>query len=630
MKRMIRGLSLPAAGLFSLLAAMALCMSFPEPELSRAAQDSGILNMMENLRLSLDGTAVQASIFTIVFFMLYRRNKRDGERSYVLLPLVYFAIALVWLMAEGFVQDNTLQSLTSGTGQLLKCCIYLLGSAWFLTQISIAFDIFIRRGTDFKWTGGRITALYRRHDFMCPFIVILLSCVLPLTLVYPGGLNADSWNQLGMFFQVVRPDWGLYVFTSHHPPAHTVYISCFVALGRMLGSANLGLFSLMIFQALLHSAVFAYALHAMRQLVAPRYLRLLFLLAILFSPYFATAYAEANKDNVYSWAVLLFVIEVVYMLYLGRDYWRSKGHIALLALGIMATMLFRNNGVYVIYPMVLLLLVIFFVQYRKNKKIVPLRRTVLCLLLPVLVANLILSALMSYYHIENGSIREALSLPFQQTARYVLERGDEVTEEEAEAISAILDYENMAADYYPMESDAIKNNFNPEATAEDLMNYFKVWIRQGLKHPFVYIKATVNQNYPLVYPFQEGNRLALDTLNQYHLTAAETIGITDVEVMPRVNNIRDEFNYDLMYLPLAGPLCNIAIYVLVLLFLCCYAISGRDWGFFIPALPLLLSLAIVVAAPGISGTPRYAYPILYSLPVVMSWYYFLIRKRKNN
>ena len=47
-------------------------------------------------------------------------------------------------------------------------------------------------------------------------------------------------------------------------------------------------------------------------------------------------------------------------------------------------------------------------------------------------------------------------------------------------------------------------------------------------------------------------------------------------------------------------------------------------------LPLLLSLAIVVAAPGISGTPRYAYPILYSLPVVMSWYYFLIRKRKNN
>ena len=629
MKKITDRLALPAAGIFALLAAMALCMSFPEPELSQAARDSGILNMMENLRLSLDGTAVQSSIFTVVLFMLYRWNKKAGDRRYILLPIVCFALALVWLMAEGFVQDNTLQSLTSGTGQLLKCCIYLLGSAWLLTQLSIAFDIFISRGTDFKWTGGRITAFYRRHDFLCPFLLILLSCVLPLALGYPGGLNADSWNQLGMFFQVVRPDWGLYVFTSHHPPAHTVYISCFVALGRMLGRANLGLFALMIFQALLHSAVFAYALHTMRQLGAPRYLRLLFLLVILFSPYFVTSYTEANKDNVYSWAVLLFVIELVYILRLGGDYWRSKGHIALLALGIMATILFRNNGVYVIYPMVLLLLIVLYVKHRKGKKSGFSLKPVLCLLLPVLAANLIFSALMSYYHIEKGSIREALSLPFQQTARYVLERGDEVTEEEAESISAILDYENMAADYYPMESDAIKNNYNPEATTEDLMNYFKVWLRQGLKHPFVYIKATVNQNYPLVYPFREGNRLENGTLNQYHMVAAETIGITDVEVMPRLNNIRNEFNNDLMYLPLMGPLCNIATYVLVLLFLCCYAISGRHWSFFIPALPLLLSLAIVVAAPGISGTPRYAYPIIYSLPVVMSWYYSLTGKQKE-
>ena len=629
MKRYAGNISLPAAGALSLLAAMALCMSFPEPELSRAAMDSGILNMMENLRLSLDGTAVQASIFTVVLFMLYRWNRRNVQGRYILLPLVCFAIALVWLMAEGFVQDNSLQSLTSGTGQLLKCCIYLPGSAWLLTQLAIAFDIFIRKGTDIKAAEGCLAGFYRRHDLLCAFVLISLSCVLPLLLCYPGGLNADSWNQLGMFFQVVRPDWGMYVFTSHHPPAHTVYISCFVALGRMLGSANLGLFALMIFQALLHSAVFAYALHTMKQLGAPRYLRLLFLLVIMFSPYFVTSYAEANKDNVYSWAVLLFVIELVYMLSMGTAYWRSKRHIALLALGIMATILFRNNGVYVIYPMVLLLLIVLYVKHGKGKKSGLSPRPVLCLLLPVLAANITLSALMGYYHIEKGSIREALALPFQQTARYVLERGDEVTEEEAEAISAILDYENMAADYYPMESDPIKNNYNPEATTEDLINYFKVWFKQGLKHPLVYIKATLNQNYPLVYPFLEGNPLAIGTVNQYHLTAADTIGITDVQVMPRVNNIRDEFNQDLMYLPLSGPLCNIAVYVLVLLFLCCYAIRGKRWSFFIPALPLLLSLAIVVAAPGISGTPRYAYPIIYSLPVVMAWYHSLTGKQKK-
>lgn len=618
-----------AAGIFSLLAAMALCMSFPQPELSKTAQDSAILNMMENLRLSLDGTAVQCSMLAVALFMLYRHNRQHREGRYILLPIVCFGLAVIWLMAEGFVQDNTLQSLSSGTGQMLKSCIYLLGSAWLLMQLAVGLDIFISGGRDLPWRGeGRLTAFYRRHGFLCPFIIILLSCILPLILVYPGGMNADSWGQAGMYFKVVRPDWGLYEFTSHHPPAHTVYFASIIALGKLLGSANLGLFMVMLIQAVMHSAIFAYSLYTMRKLGAPRYLRLISLLAVLFSPYYVVSYPAVIKDNVYSWAILLFVIETVYMLHMGRDYWHSRGHIALLTLGIMASMLFRNNGKYVIYPMVLLILIILFLQRRKGKKGGLSPRPVLCLLLPVLAANLILSGLMSYYDIEKGSIREALSLPFQQTARYVLERGDEVTEEEKAAIGAILDYDNLAADYYPMESDGVKDKFNPEATTEDLINYFRTWLRQGLKHPFVYIKATVNQNYPLVYPFQEGNPLAISTLNKYHLFAAETIGITDVEVMPRVNNIRDEFNHDLMYLPFSGLVCNVGVNVLVLLFLCCYALRRRMWSFFIPAMPLLLSLAIVVAAPGIRGTPRYAYPILYSLPVVMSWYCFLNRKTK--
>ncbi|MFQ9748440.1 MAG: hypothetical protein ACLRYY_05500 [Anaerobutyricum soehngenii] len=35
-----------------------------------------------------------------------------------------------------------------------------------------------------------------------------------------------------------------------------------------------------------------------------------------------------------------------------------------------------------------------------------------------------------YYNIEPGGIQEALSLPFQQTARYVKEHEEEVTQEE--------------------------------------------------------------------------------------------------------------------------------------------------------------------------------------------------------
>ena len=613
----------PLALCLCILSALALCMQFPEPALSAAARDSGILNIMENLRLSLDGTAVLSSFVAAALYFLWRHNRQESSRPYVLLPICCFFIAVIWLMARSFEIDNTLQTLTSGWGQMFKSGVYLLGSAWFLAQLGIALDVFLERGTDLKTGAGRLLAFYRRHSFLCPFLLLLASCALPLALVYPGGMNADSWCQAGMYFRVVRPDWGLYEFTSHHPPAHTVYFSSIIALGRKLGSADLGLFAVMLLQAGMHSAVFAYALHTMRQLGAPRYLRVLGLLAAMFSPFYVTAYPTVVKDNVYSWAILLFVIEVICMLHLGRDYWRSGRHMALLALGILGSMLMRNNGKYVIWPMVLLLLIVFFVRYRKTGLF---RRVVLALLLPVLAANLIQSALMSHYDIEKGSIREALSLPIQQTARYVLERGDEVTAEERAAIAAVLDYDNMARDYFPMESDPVKDAFNPEATAADVLNYLKTWLRMGLKHPLVYVKATVNQSYPLVYPFAECGRLANGTLNRYHLYAAETIGIHDVEVAPRLNNIRNEFNNDLFYLPFTGLVCSIPVHVLVLMFLCCYALSRRRWCFLIPALPLLLSVGIVLLAPGISGTPRYAFPIVYSLPVVMAYYYSLVKK----
>ena len=606
-----------------ILSSLALCMQFSEPELSNAARDSGILNMMENLRLSLDGTAVLSSFVAAALYFLWRHNRQESQRRYVLLPICCFFIAVIWLMARGFEIDNTLQSLTSGWGQVFKSGVYLLGSAWFLTQLGIALDLFLEQGTDIRTGSGRLLAFYRRHSFLCPFLILLLSCILPLALAYPGGMCADSWCQAGMYFQVVRPDWGPYEFTSHHPPAHTVYFSSIIALGKKLGSANLGLFAVMLLQAGMHSAVFAYALHTMRQLGAPRYLRVLSLLAVMFCPFYVTAYPAVIKDNVYSWAILLFVVEVIHMLRLGRDYWRSGRHMALLALGILGAVLMRNNGKYVIYPMVLLLLILFFIQYKKTG---VLRRAALCLLLPVLAANLIQSGLMRHYDIEKGSIREALSMPIQQTARYVLERGDEVTEEEKAAIAAVLDYDNMARDYYPMESDPVKDAFNPSATTADVLNYLKTWLRMGLKHPMVYVKATVNQSYPLVYPFAECNQLANGTLSRYHLFAAETIGIHDVEVAPRLNNIRNEFNADLFYLPFTGLVCSIPVHVLVLMLLCCCALSRRRWCFLIPALPLLLSVGIVLLAPGISGTPRSAYPIVYSLPVVMACYCSLVKK----
>lgn len=168
----------PLALCLCVLSALALCMAFPEPELSAAARDSGILNIMENLRLSLDGTAVLTSFVAAALYFLWRHNRRESDRRYVLLPICCTLMALIWLMARGFAIDNSLQSLTAGPGQRCKSGIYFLGSAWFLTQLGIALDVLIQRGSDIKAGEGRLLAFYRRHE--CRFLV-------PGGDVFPGG-----------------------------------------------------------------------------------------------------------------------------------------------------------------------------------------------------------------------------------------------------------------------------------------------------------------------------------------------------------------------------------------------------------------------------------------------------------
>ena len=70
----------PLALCLCIFSALALCMQFPEPVLSAAAQDSGILNIMENLRLSLDGTAVLSSFVAAALYFLWRHNRRESRR----------------------------------------------------------------------------------------------------------------------------------------------------------------------------------------------------------------------------------------------------------------------------------------------------------------------------------------------------------------------------------------------------------------------------------------------------------------------------------------------------------------------------------------------------------------------
>lgn len=66
----------------------------------------------------------------------------------------------------------------------------------------------------------------------------------------------------------------------------------------------------------------------------------------------------------------------------------------------------------------------------------------------------------SAFHVEKDTPKEMLSLPFQQTARYVRDYGDEVTEEEKAAIGQVLDYDKIVKGYMELTSDPVKTTYH--------------------------------------------------------------------------------------------------------------------------------------------------------------------------
>ena len=153
--------------------------------------------------------------------------------------------------------------------------------------------------------------------------------------------------------------------------------------------------------------------------------------------------------------------------------------------------LFRNNGIHVFllsFPFIFLVL-----RRLWKKNLIVL---IITLLFSYSYSNIVLPA----FKITDGSIREMLSIPFQQTARYVSKYEDSIPKNERDAIDTILIYDTLKERYKPNISDPVKEKFNKYATSEELKEYFIVWFKQFFKDPVVYAEATIENTYGYFYP----------------------------------------------------------------------------------------------------------------------------------
>ena len=428
-------------------------------------------------------------VLPILYFLYIKVFKKANYKGINILSLIF---TVLMILGYSYDYNYTPNLVFNSNIHILITLIKFIGFYFlFKNLLNSIYEYFING--KFKEKTNKISNLFVKHPFIFSFTVLFLVYGIYLIIFYPGVINYDNANQikevLGIHTRyldsivVINENITL---TNFNPILHTLLLGNLFKLGVNIGNVNFGLFLYSFLQMIIVVLILSYTLKFLyKEGVKVKYL-LLILLCYIVIPYFPLYAITCVKDTLFTMFVLLYVIKLYQFIkydFKFKDY-------ALLIITILLVILFRNNGIYLI-----LLSLPFTLIIKKG-----IRRQIVLMCVLVIGFNYGYGQVLSVLEIPNTSIREMLSIPFQQTARYVKYHGSDVTDEEKDAIDTILTYDTLADRYNPILSDKVKNEYNKYATNEELMDYFASWFQMFWKHPMTYVNATVSNVYGYFYP----------------------------------------------------------------------------------------------------------------------------------
>ncbi len=427
---------------------------------------------------------------------------------------------------------------------------------------------------------------------------------------YPIVLSPDPSFQIKMYFNehtkyidwVIQRDPEIFM-TSHHPVFQTYMIGFCLSLGRFLVNDNFGLFLYTLIQSLIYSSVLAYTIKYMSNNGIKSKNRLIVLGMYLIIPMYLLYSMSAVKDTLYTAFMILFILKVFDIIKNYKEINLSYKYIAVLYFIMLFIGLFRHNGVYVIA------LTIFVLIFYTRKNALKILISFFAFFVSIYAFD---KVLIPYLGISDGSAREMLSVPFQQTARLVSEKPDFYNEEDIKIIDYILKYDTLASRYNPDLADPVKNEYNKNTTKEDLKDYFYVWFKGLKKHPDIYVDATLNNTYGFFYPDK----------HNWYIYARYDKRVTDNGLVDyhynKLSFLRafiDGYANTVPYIPIIGAVSNIALNTWAVLILAAYLINTKNKRFLISLLPLFGSILFCFIGPA-NTYFRYTMPYIFALPVL--------------
>ena len=107
---------------------------------------------------------------------------------------------------------------------------------------------------------------------------------------------------------------------------------------------------------------------------------------------------------------------------------------------------------------------------------------VIILIIPFILSVEINHLIIVDNDIKPGGIAEALSMPIQQTARYMTKYQNELSENDMEILSHVFEnVDEISGRYQSDISDPVKDIFINDASKDDLIQFLNLWIRNFMR-----------------------------------------------------------------------------------------------------------------------------------------------------
>lgn len=559
-------------------------------------EDSILLNGIYKLYHSFSSHDFLDILIVVAVYVLIsyvdKQDKRWDKQTagFAVFLSVIYVVSMSYSKYDSavFLFENSFQILLSGICIVGYCLIIYYSLRLLMITVHNSLKSYNRISSGSFWN---------KYLWLISFLIIFI-CWLPWILMnYPGTSAPDDSAQLAQFF-------GDSVFTAHHPPLSTYIMGITMIAGKSMLDYNFGFFLYILMQTILGALIFSYSIKKLYELGIRLAYCMVGVSFYALLPLWGGTVQARGKDLLYTEVIALFVIYLVNVIV--KKQCGIKEGIELFVAGLLASLL-RNNGIYAVLPTIIILLL-----YLKNS---DRKRMLVVMCSTVFVYMGIVKILYPCLGIQSGSVKEALSIPFLQTARYVDMYGDEVTEYEKEVISSVLDYEALET-YNPKHADSVKNTYKMDDSK--LPQYFKVWFQMFLKHPGCYVSALLNKGGGYLAPVDVGFPAPIGTeQNEY----VASIGVNN----PFGDKFADlfvHFEYASMEMPFVKFFCMAGTYTWIVLICIWLLIKKKRYDGILLFIPEIMNIIVCIASP--TWHIRYALPLIAVVPLMIGWTYYQI------